>query len=621
MSILKSALLSQWRGQRWVLLAAAGIGVLCLLAFYLFWPGPRSVDVDFRALKFFLMILWYAAASSAGALAFAVDSAAKAEAGAGKSLFWILLFRMFIGLTTLLLACAILILVPVAYYLGGWDFHGYSSWFILECADLGNHLFLGFLLAFGSGAFISSRGCRLAGSILSSAAISVLLFVGVSFCWLRLDLHEWPSHKAPWILACVAGTAVVLLAAAFRISTRYGPGDRKIRGIVGGFVSIAVGTVLVSACFMAAYMLTGDGSMELYFSAVTPSGREVLVSAHSADGRKDQIWVLPVAPGDGKRLVLRQSFNPVLSPDGSSIVYFSQKTWYGLISQRISLRYCRIDGSGDTILVPDFTEWVPHEKIRYSHGEAFSPDGTRVAMNCGQDLYVASPAGMSLQHVKLDADDLRFPRVLGFGTGGEDVLLRSDYAHRSRLLACSPLDGRCNILFESESLSPSAFNAELSRRGFGQFISGIGGRDIEDLERRIAADPGERLNYKMCLSPDRQTLLYTVDSDRNAGVSESQIHLYRMESGTDEMIAAFPGKAGNLVYSPSGGEIAVSFRGPRRLSVVLRSGRLSQTYDGWDVLDWVSDGEVLLMQRNGALRQDRMGVGDTATGRIRTIYP
>lgn len=125
----------------------------------------------------------------------------------------------------------------------------------------------------------------------------------------------------------------------------------------------------------------------------------------------------------------------------------------------------------------------------------------------------------------------------------------------------------------------------------------------------------------MCLSPDRQTLFYTVDSDRNAGVSESQIHLYRMESETDEMIAAFPGKAGNLVYSRSGSEIAVSFWEPRRLSVVLGSGRLLQTFGGWDVLDWVSDGEVLLMQRNGALRQNRMGIGDTATGRIRTIYP
>lgn len=619
MGILKNELLLQWRRQRWVLLAAACTGVLFVLVFYLAWPWPKAVDTDGRVLRFFLLILWYATGSSAGVLAFAEDFTDSAGAVPGKRPFGILLLKMSIGLTTLLLAVAILILVPVAFYLGRWDFHGHSAWFILECADL---FTLEFLLAFGSGSFLSSRGGRPAVSIIASTVISVLLFVVVSFCWLRLDLHEWPTQRAPWIRGCMVGTAMVLLVAAFRNSARRRRSDRKIRSLSECCLLIALATVLVSACFISAYVLAGDGDMELYFSAVSPTGREVLVSAHSADDRKEQIWVLPVDPERGIRIIRRQAYDPVLSPDGSSIIYFSQKTWYGLISGSISLRYCRIDGSGDRVLVPDFTEWARHEKIQSVHGKAFSADGTLVALNCGQDLYVVRPDGRSFRHIRLDTRDLQPPYyVVGFATDGDEVLLRSDREHRARLFACNPQNGKCNLLFQSESLSPAAFDAELRKRGIGGPFPGKGENDIEVLLGRIVADPDQRSNYRMCVSPDGQTLFYTVDSEGDASISESRIHRYRTESGTDELIAAFPGKAGRLGFSPSGNEIAIFFWGPRRLSVVLGSQRVSQIFEGWDFTDWIADGEVLLMQKDRTQRQAQVAVGDTATGRVRTIYP
>ena len=54
---------------------------------------------------------------------------------------------------------------------------------------------------------------------------------------------------------------------------------------------------------------------------------------------------------------------------------------------------------------------------------------------------------------------------------------------------------------------------------------------------------------------------------------------------------------------------------------MLRTGKPSVTFDGWDVMDWISDGQVLLMRKDGAGRQTTLAVGETAAGGIRTIYP
>jgi hypothetical protein len=240
-------------------------------------------------------------------------------------------------------------------------------------------------------------------------------------------------------------------------------------------------------------------------------------------------------------------------------------------------------------------------------------------MNCGKDLYVAGMNEPSLQRAQLDPGQVRAPVVIGFHKNGSEILLRS---HFNRILACNPEDGQCRLLFEAEGSFPVDFNLELSKIGAGQLSPSFYPEyDKENLKSRLHLDLDAAHSYRMRLSPDRKTLVYAVDSDSDAKKSTVRIHSHSLESGSDKLLATFPGKTNDIYFSPSGNCIAISFWGEKRQTAILQSGKPARSFEEWDVLGWKGEDEVVLVRNEWQKKRLLMAVGDIATGKIRQFYP
>ena len=238
-------LLSEWRKQRWLLLAALSIFILSELIFGIGWMAPKKVDIDFRFQKFAFMGLWMLASSAAGAVAFARRSKHAGDVSIQDYSASTLLLKLFTGLLTAFLSGVILACAIWAFYRGGWRFDGYSSSYVLEPVDLTFAPLFGFIPAFAAGAFLSTLSRRLFAVVALSLGLAVSLYWSVSFLWLRLDLNPISSLKDLWILATLMVASMTVLGITFRVSFRRLRGRPTIKGIPGGLLAIVLVHILV----------------------------------------------------------------------------------------------------------------------------------------------------------------------------------------------------------------------------------------------------------------------------------------------------------------------------------------------------------------------------------------
>jgi hypothetical protein len=576
--------------------------------------GPIKVHIDYRFIKVFVLFLWFIVGSAAGALAAAKKPNHSVDCDSQVPSIPVVVLKLSMGVVVALISVAIASFAAFAFR--GWTLDGYISSSFLSTFEVlvPAHILIGPLMAFASSALLSTLSRRAFIAAVTSFAITSLLFISTLFLWRWLDFD--PSDKSIWTSASILAAALILLGIVIRISIRCSLGERSIRGILPGVFLISLVTVLVCSCFVFVYRRTVTIGIQPILIKACTTGRNILVERYKPPtGKWVQVWILPVNLKQGKRVVRQHAYEADFSPDGNWIIYFSQKTRLGLVSDLVSLRACRIDGSNDRVLVPDFDEW--HPEMKCIHGKAYSPDGTQVAMNCGNELYVTSIDGQSVNKVQLSSEIGHTCYVIGFHSNGAEVLLISIDLEGKRLFACNPLGGKCRILFESRS---EGFHALYNKNGVRRIIFGRQLIDIESSTTQIL--PQEifnNSNYPMQvdLSSDQRTLVYAFNSSMDRAKSIAQIHTYTIDSGVDELISTFPGLADKVAFPPSGIRIAIGWSGEKQEQVeIVQSKKLIRVFAGWALLGWATENEVILSGRG-----DLMAVGDIATGNIRQFYP
>jgi hypothetical protein len=617
MAIFKQTLSSEWRKQRWVLYAAIAIALLFELVFDIGWMGPKKVHIDHRFIQALILIVLFIVSSAAGSLASAKKSNYSADSEPQVLSIPVLTLKLSIGFAVALLS--VVIASFAAFTFSGWTLDGYISSSFLSAFEVlvPAHILIGPLLAFAGAALLSALSRRAFIAAATSFAITFFLFFSTLFLWRWLDFD--PSDKSIWTSASIFFAALILLGIVIRISIGCSRGKRLIRGILPGMLIIPLVTVMVCSCCVFVYLRIAVRDMRPL--KVSPTGRVVLVECHYHPDKWVQVCIMPVNPNSGKRIVRQHAYEADFSPDGNWISYFSQQTRLGLVSDLVSLRACRIDGSDDRALVPDFAEW--HPQMECIHGKAYSPDGTQVAMNCGNELYIAGLDRQSVHKVQMGSEVGNTCYVIGFHSNGTEVLLVSFNSFGKQLIACNPLTGKCRVLFESRD--NYRFHPLYGESGVPRLI--VFGRqliDIESLTTQLL--PYQEIlknNYSLWedLRSDRRTLIYAFNSSFDPTKSIAQIHTYTIESSVDDLISTFHGVADKVVFSPSGSTIAIGWFGEKQIQVeIMQSKKLIRSFSGWALLGWASESEVILLQDNG--RGDMViTVGDIATGNIRQFYP
>ena len=138
---------------------------------------------------------------------------------------------------------------------------------------------------------------------------------------------------------------------------------------------------LAVVCLFAALPLT-TAAQSAPAKQQSPNGKIVFQSTQGGDGFVNDIYVMDA---DGKRQTRltddpADDTNPVWSPDGSKIAFFSARRGNGY-----ELYLMDADGNNQRPLRAE-SPVVPF-------GFVWSPDGTRVAYSDGDDVYVAEVAG------------------------------------------------------------------------------------------------------------------------------------------------------------------------------------------------------------------------------------
>jgi hypothetical protein len=499
--------LSEWHKQLWVLCAAISIIILCKLVFDIGW------------VLFLISLLWLLAGSAAGALAYAKATTRSSSDRAPYDFSTAILVRkLLLGVTAAFLLSVIATLVLIVVFslsIRNLTFNARS--FIPYDYDF-KLLPVGLLPAFASAVLLSTISRRVFLAAVSSLATASVLFFSMFFLWHKLDFNSF--NKLGWMIGSLSITALILIGASFRISIRYSRNEKPICSIMSGVIFISLVTILISGCLVFAYLRTN--SYELLSSLeVSPTGRHVLAVYMTADGLSEygsakqvRVLLLPVNPKSGKRMVRRNAYEADFSPDGNWIIYFSQQSRLGLVSDLVSLRACRIDGSDDRVLVRDFAQGFPGNGLDCGLRIAVSPDGTQVAMRCGDYLYIAGFDGHSIRKVRLSfesGDHL----MIGFHPNGAEVLFLSS---GKGLIACNPTGGNCRFLLKSEywlnQYDYSTRRNKIPIRQIRQILLGFQLFDIESSTTRLLPDSGNGSGHYLIgadLSRDQRTLVYAVD--------------------------------------------------------------------------------------------------------------
>jgi hypothetical protein len=196
------------------------------------------------------------------------------------------------------------------------------------------------------------------------------------------------------------------------------------------------------------------------------------------------------------------------------------------------------------------------------------------------------------------------------------VLLHSSH---DGIIACNPVNGKCRVLASGNwGWIQNRWNIGGIRRIL--FLEHF--FDVESATMRpVPFDHREGFD----LSRDQQTFAYAINSGSEAPEKfTTQIHVYAIDSGADDLVATLPGGARWLCFSPSGNRIAIGRKGDQ--VAIVQSKKLIQNFTGWDFQGWASETELILSQDYESQEYEKkriklMAVGDIATGKIRQFYP
>jgi hypothetical protein len=622
---IRQTLFSEWRKQRWLLYAAAAIVVLCELGLRMGWITPNKTSISDPFFYYSFMWFGLVAGSAAGALVFAGGPNHSVGAEAQGFSLPIPFLKLSIGISVAFLSSIIAnFAVPALFSDWPFDRHSSLSWLLTLFNLVPLKSMAGLLLAFASSILLSIMSRRALTSAVASLALTSFLFFSASELWRRLDLP--PEEHPIGLVASISVAAAILLGIFFYAALRCKHSIPSMRSLLTGAIIISLVTILVtgSLVFIHLRVETKDMQLESWVYDVSPTGQNILkVATH--DSEQIQISIVPVDPKQGKRVVLRNAYGAKFSQDGKWIVYLSPQNRLGLVSDFISLYACRIDGSDDQAIIPDFAKALETKTeldgcfgINVAFGVAVAPDDTRVAMNFGSDLYIAGLDGHSVHKVQLSSEfSSRDPSIIGFHSNGTEVLLRSSNSNNG-IIACNPMEGKCRVLLSGNS----------DVMCFPRHIGGIRRilflRHFFDVEsatmRSLPFDVPKYYQVHLEMSRDQQTIAYAINDPEKF---MTQIHIYVIESGADDLVAIIPGWAEELHFSPSGNSIAMNLTvGEVAQVAIVQSKKLIQSFTGWVVHGWASETEVIISQDNKQRRTGlMMAVGDIVTGNIRQFYP
>ncbi|MFQ5743184.1 MAG: TolB family protein [Acidobacteriota bacterium] len=399
---------------------------------------------------------------------------------------------------------------------------------------------------------------------------------------------------------------------------------------------------------------------------VSPSGDSIVIAARTGYGNGGQIWRLNPTGGRVTRLSGRASpaFNPVFSPDGEWVAYFSTvaNLGLGLLSELADLRMARLDGNEDRLIAEDLP--IGHwDRIsgRYYFSlpatPAFSPDGRKVALLSGTSVLVASTEGKLLRVADLSAQlRVRF-NLVGWTEDGSEVLLfdsrqiqRRPPTTKNTLIAYDPESGQVRTVYSSEGMLTTA-DGYLGWQSQGKPVRRLPlyvrtPKWWEQVVRfdllDIATGNVETIAEQACrvravLSGDGRFLVYaTCLGDRRLGY-RSELHLRDLVSGEDRIVATLEGRAWRLEMAPAADRWAIllSERGvPYWTTLVVDAdGTVREPErDGgsWLPLGWWGNDRVLLsrgMSWGSAYLGERwagsgqLALADVESGSVHVIYP
>jgi hypothetical protein len=596
------AIREEFHTQRFVIYSG---GALAVLLYALLHVGPwRKPDLNFDFFHFVGSLTCMAFAAIAGSFAFGRHSG-ESRIPINKFLLKLAICAISTTASGLLMVLALALSVsidsPDAFLESIYPDFTYLQHSIVYLS--------GPFIVFACSVLFSLIQFRRGVSALLGFAAGAAVFFCITSFWVRLDFNMWIAKKP--VNPAILLSGALLLFLAWGCSSRLrvlSPSARFILGISAALISA------LSSSTLLYLMRPSPAALHMGGPSLSPMGTEIVSDAYAEDTYK-QIWIIPTDTGKGTRIIKKQAYDPVVSPDGRWFAFFSQEGIFGLRSFYVDLRVARIDGTQENVVLPKFARWISDEHSIGVDGTAFSPDSKYLVLLCYTMIYVVDLEGNLKSQVALPPNSDK--QLLGWRPGCLEVLLADINRRCIEIYDVTKREFR--PLYQAkqapERLAPVHSGAGIRYVGFGN--------ELVDLNSGSARPFPEYIGRELLdISIDQSTLLSYINSEEfKPETSIAAVHRFDIKSGRDELCAEFKGVIKRLVNSPDGSRTALEHRTEydQIQTIVIKGNSVVRRFEGWALIGWRDSGRVVLADRN--LFPKRIALGDIDTGQIHQFYP